>query len=121
MKRSSPVGIGIITILTVLLILCLSAFAVLAVASAGADLRLSRTAAEKCTAYYTADVQAARIYAAFAAGDAPSLETSVKINDTQELSLRFSRNNQGKAVVNCWRVFVIESVPDESLPVWTGD
>lgn len=120
MKRSSPAGIGMITILTALLILSLATFSALTLASSGADLRLSRAAAEKTASYYAADAQAAQIYADFAAGSASELETLLTISNTQSLSLRFSRNSDGDAVIDCWRVIVQEEVPDDSLPVWTG-
>lgn len=120
MKRASPAGIGVITILTVLLTLTLGTFAMLTLSSANADLRLSKAAADKTRVYYEADARAARIFAEFSAGSEASLETSVPISETQELILRFSRHG-GHAVIDCWRVSVTEETPDDSLPVWTGD
>ena len=51
-------GIGGVTLLTVLLVLCLTLFAVLALSSAQADLRLSEKNARTVTAYYTAEGKA---------------------------------------------------------------
>lgn len=121
MRHSSPAGIGMITILTVLLTLCLAIFSALTLASAGTDFRLSKVAADKTRAYYAADAKAAQLYADFAAGTDAELETSIPISDTQTLLLQCSRDQQGKAVIDCWRVVVIEVTPDESLPVWTGE
>lgn len=51
-KRSAPVGIGVITIITILLVLTLSVFSALTLAAARADLALSRRNAETVTDYY---------------------------------------------------------------------
>ena len=58
-KRSGPLfGIGGVTLLTVLLVLCLTLFAVLALSSAQADLRLSEKNARAVAAYYAAENKA---------------------------------------------------------------
>ena len=58
-KRGGPLyGIGGVTLLTVLLVLCLTLFAVLALSSAQADLRLSEKNARTVTAYYVAESKA---------------------------------------------------------------
>ena len=63
-KKSAPLfGIGSVTLLTVLLVLCLTIFAVLALSSAQADLRLSEKNAASVSAYYTADMQAMEMLA----------------------------------------------------------
>ena len=45
-KQTSPIGVGVISILTVLLVLCLAVFAALTLSSARADLALSRRNAD---------------------------------------------------------------------------
>lgn len=122
MKRSaaSPVGVGVISVITVLLVLTLSLFAALSVATAQADLALSRKNADTVTAYYQADAQAAELYAAFAAGEEPSLEALLPITDQQSLLLRLVRTEEGDVEILAWQTRTQELTPEDSLPVWTG-
>ena len=122
MKRSaaSPVGVGVISVITVLLVLTLSLFAALSVATAQADLALSRKNADTVTAYYQADAQAAELYAAFAAGNEPTLEAVLPITDQQSLLLRLARTEAGDAEILAWQTQTQELPPEEGLPVWTG-
>ena len=63
-KKLSPLyGIGSVTLLTVLLVLCLTLFAVMALANAQADWRLSEKNATSVQAYYAADAQATQMLA----------------------------------------------------------
>ena len=84
-RRSSPAGLGVSTVLTVLLVLCLATFAALTLASAGADLRLSRAAAARTQEYYDADAAAAKLYAGFCAGSDPALAADLPVGDTRTL------------------------------------
>ena len=122
MKRHepTPIGIGVISILPVLLVLVLSVFAALALASARADLALSRKNAETVTAYYAADAQAAQLYADFAAGTEQSLEETIPMTEHQALVLRLERTAEGAVRVLEWRTVAIEPELDEHLPVWDG-
>lgn len=122
MKRSaaSPVGVGVISVITVLLVLTLSLFAALSVATAQADLALSRKNADTVTAYYQADAQAAELYAAFAAGNEPTLEAVLPITDQQSLLLRLARTEAGDVEILAWQTQTQELPPEDGLPVWTG-
>ena len=122
MKRSaaSPVGVGVISVITVRLVLTLSLFAALSVATAQADLALSRKNADTVTAYYQADAQAAELYAAFAAGNEPTLEAVLPITDQQSLLLRLARTEAGDVEILAWQTQTQELPPEEGLPVWTG-
>ena len=120
-RRSSPAGLGVSTVLTVLLVLCLATFAALTLASAGADLRLSRAAAARTQEYYDADAAAAKLYAGFCAGSDPAFAADLPVGDTRTLHVAFSRDAQGRPVIDCWRVTVPDAVPDTSLPVYTGE
>ena len=122
MKRSAarPVGVGVISVITVLLVLTLSLFAALSVATAQADLALSRKNADTVTAYYQADAQAAELYAAFAAGNEPTLEAVLPITDQQSLLLRLARTEAGDVEILAWQTQTQELPPEEGLPVWTG-
>lgn len=63
--RGSPVGVGVLTVLTVLLVLTLAVFSALTYTSARADWALSRINADTVTAYYAADAEAARLLSGF--------------------------------------------------------
>lgn len=119
-SAASPVGVGVISVVTVLLTLTLSLFAALSVAMAQADLALSQKNADTVTAYYQADVRAAELYADFAAGDAPALETSIPITGRQFLLLRLARTEDGDVEILDWRTQTQEEPAQDGLPVWTG-
>ena len=51
-KHGAPVGVGVITVITILLVLTLSVFSALTLASARADLALSQRNAETVKIYY---------------------------------------------------------------------
>ena len=121
MSRRTGGGVGVATVLTILLVLCLATFAALTLASAGADLRLSRTAAQRTADYYAADAEAARLFAEFRAGNDPQLETDLPVGDSQRLHLSFARDERGEAVVLCWSLTAAEELIDTTLPVWTGE
>lgn len=126
MKDSSPVGVGIITILTVLLVLCLTIFSALTLSSARADLALSERSAETVQAYYHADAQAAQLYAEFVAGDSSEMEATIPMTDTQSLYLHLVRQGTGRQVeILAWRTTAAQSGEtvdiDDTLPVWNGE
>lgn len=120
---SSPLGVGVITVITVLLVLTLSIFAALTISSARADLALSRINAGTVRAYYAADAAAARRYAAFAAGDQGELEEYFPVGDRQELHLRLARNSGGKPQIRAWET-VSRAEGSEPLcgpELWDGE
>ena len=55
-RAAPPVGIGVITVITILLVLTLSVFSALTLASARADLALSKRNAETVTSYYATGI-----------------------------------------------------------------
>ena len=117
-SRPAPIGIGVISILTVLLVLALSLFAALTLARA--DLALSQRNADTVQAYYTADAEAARLYDRFAAGDEAELETTLPVTDQQYLALHFVRQADGSVRILQWQTVSVEPEIDEHLPVWDG-
>lgn len=119
-SRPAPIGIGVISILTVLLVLALSLFAALTLASARADLALSQRNADTVQAYYSADAEAARLYTAFADGDEAELETTLPITEQQYLAVHFVRQDDGSVRVLQWQTVSVEPEIDEHLPVWDG-
>ena len=118
--RSSPMGVGVISILTVLLVLTLSVFAALTLASAKADLALSQKNAETVAAYYAADAQATQLYADFAAGTDSALDTAIPMTENQSLVLRLERMEDGSVRILEWRTVSVEPEVDTRLPVWDG-
>ena len=124
-KRSgaSPLGVGVISIVTVLLVLCLTIFSALTLTTAKADLNLSRINAETVSAWYAADAEAARQYAAFAASASAELEASIPIAGRQSLYLHLIRDGDRGVRVLAWRSVTEESetgLEDATLPVWGG-
>lgn len=121
-KLPSPVGVGVITIITVLLVLSLTIFSALTLSSARADYTLSQTNANTVAAYYEADSEAVRRYAEFAAGTDPELDAVIPISETQSLHLQFTRSS-GKVWIAAWDVVANEGAglpEDYFLPVWGG-
>lgn len=122
MKKSPPpIGIGVVSIMTVLLVLTLSVFSALTLTSARADLSLSQTNADTVSAYYAADAQASRMYAAFAAGTDNELEVYIPMTDTQSLHLHLVRGEDGVEIL-AWQTVPVEddSGDGDHLPVFDG-
>ena len=122
-KTTSPLGIGLSTIITVLLVLTLSIFSALTLSTARADLALSQTNADTVTAYYAADREAADLYAAFAAGTDAELEREIPLGDNQSLHLHLQREADGSISVLAWEVIPVqpeESEIDDTPDLWDG-
>ena len=122
MKKSPPpIGIGVVSIMTVLLVLTLSVFSALTLTSARADLSLSRTNADTVSAYYAADAQAAALYAQFAAGTDAELETDIPMTDTQSLHLHLVLGEDGVEIL-AWQTVPVEDGGGDGdhLPVFDG-
>ncbi|WP_294550776.1 hypothetical protein [uncultured Pseudoflavonifractor sp.] len=122
MKKSPPpIGIGVVSIMTVLLVLTLSVFSSLTLTSARADLSLSQTNAGTVAAYYAADAQAARLYADFLSGTDDELETDIPMTDTQSLHLHLVRSGDGVEIL-AWQTVPLEDGGGDGdhLPVFDG-
>lgn len=124
-KASSPVGVGVLTILTVLLVLALAVFSALTFSSARADLALSKTNAETIAAYYAADAEARRQKAEFVAGTSGALEATIPMTDAQSLYIHLQREPDGTCTVLAWKT--VSNLQEEDtelmgdpLPVWDG-
>ena len=120
-KYSAPIGMGIVTILTVLLVLTLSVFSALTLSSARADLALSKVNADTVSAYYAADSAAARLYADFSAGTQPELKRDIPMANGQVLHLHLVRTGNAVEIL-AWRAVSSEDAPAEEihLPVFGG-
>ena len=120
MKKSPPpIGIGVVSIMTVLLVLTLSVFSALTLTSARVS--LSQTNADTVSAYYAADAQAAALYAQFAAGTDAELETDIPMTDTQSLHLHLVRGEDGVEIL-AWQTVPVEDGGGDGdhLPVFDG-
>lgn len=122
-KLPSPVGVGVITIITVLLVLSLTIFSALTLSSARADYTLSQTNADTVAAYYQADCEAVKRYAEFAAGTESELDELIPISETQSLHLHLIRDGFNQIWYYAWDVTPNEGAGqpgDLFLPVWEG-
>lgn len=122
-KSASPLGVGLITIITVLLVLTLSIFSALTLSTARADLSLSQINADTVTAYYAADQEAAALYAAFAAGTERELLREIPLQNEQTLSLHLLREEDGSITVLAWDVTPAapdDSAIDDAPDLWDG-
>lgn len=121
-KHSSPIGVGVTTILTVLLVLTLAVFSALTYASARADLALSRKNADTVTAYYAADSRARQLQEEFAAGLDDELEATLPMTDAQSLYIHLVREGGGVKVL-AWKTVPAqaeEEFQQPHLPVFDG-
>ena len=122
--RGSPVGVGVLTVLTVLLVLTLAVFSALTYTSARADWALSRINADTVTAYYAADAEAARLLSGFSAGSAEELEATLPMTEAQSLRIHLARRADGTVAVLAWQTVPAqgEDAPAEAdpLPVFDG-
>ena len=121
-RESSPVGVGVLTVLTVLLALVLAVFSALTYATAKADLSLSRINADTVTAWYAADAQAAALLEEFEAGSEETLEATLPMTERQSLYVRFQREADGTVTVLDWRTVLTEEAEEgSSLPVYGSE
>ena len=122
--RGSPVGVGVLTVLTVLLVLTLAVFSALTYTSARADWALSRINADTVTAYYTADAEAARLLSGFSAGSAEELEATLPMTEAQSLRIHLARRADGTVAVLAWQTVPAQGgdapVEADPLPVFDG-
>lgn len=125
-KSASPIGVGVLTVLTILLVLTLAVFSALTYASARADLALSRKNAETVTAYYAADAEARKLLEDFRGGEGgDELVSTIPMTEMQALSIHLERDLDGTVHILAWKTVpaggegdaVFEEPP---LPVFDG-
>lgn len=122
-RENSPVGVGVLTVLTILLVVILAVFSALTYASARADRNLSRINADTVTAWYAADAQAAALLEEFEAGSEETLEATLPMTERQSLYVRFQREADGTVTVLDWRTVTAEEEADvgSNLPVYGSE
>lgn len=122
-QRNSPMGVGVLTILTILLVLMLAIFASLTFVSAKADLSLSQINADTVTAYYAADSKAAQMAREFAKGSESELFADIPITSMQNLHLELVRTEGNSYEILAWNVVSTSAamdLEDPVLNVWDG-
>lgn len=132
-ERFSPPAVGGISLLVVFAVLCLTVFALLALTTVQADVRLADASAQAVEDYYAADCRAQELLARVRNGETPEeveLEkengvTSVRyacpISDGQELQVEARVNWDGSYCVLRWQAAATrEWESDESLNLWDG-
>ncbi len=138
-SRFSPPAVGGVSLLVVFAVLCLTVFALLALATVQADVRLADASAQAVADYYAADCRAQELLARLRRGERPEgveiLERreeeayiaryAVPISDTQELQVEVELTEE-PGDRRRWRVIRWQAVPsvvwegDETLEVWDG-
>lgn len=123
-----PVPVGGSALLVIFAVLCLTTFAMMALATAQADRRLTAASADAVCAYYRADTQAEKTLAKIRGGEVPSgvsvsgtvYSYTVKISGTQSLRVKVRLNGQAYRVLEWRAVSSTKWTPDETLNVWDG-
>lgn len=122
--KGSPIGVGVLTILTVLLVLTLAVFSALTFASAKSDLSLSKINAQTVSDYYSADSEAAKQTADFYAGTDSELEATLPMNDAQSLYIHLVRDPDGSCRTLAWKTVSADSGAeggqDGGVNIWDG-
>lgn len=122
-QKHSPMGVGVLTILTILLVLMLAIFSALTFASARADLSLSQINGDTVSAYYKADSKATAMAHEFALGLDEQLEARIPVTDMQDLHIRLQRTTGQEFEILAWNIVSSETaaeVDDQPLNVWDG-
>lgn len=125
----SPPAVGGSALLVIFAVLCLTVFAILSLATAQANARLSQKSADTVSAYYAADTQAEEILARLRAGTVPegvNVEGTrytyiIPISDTQTLEVEVELRGTEYAVKRWQAVYTGEWTPDTDLNVWDGE
>ena len=123
-RQSSPVGIGIMAILTVLLVLVLAIFSCLTLSTAQADYVLAQRAADAVQNFYEADGKARQLYAAFLDGREEELDLIVPLDEMQGIHIHLQRVDGEAVTVLAWQTVLMEDFTkyaDRPLPIWTGE
>lgn len=142
--RGPKINVGSVTIVVIFTVTCLTIFALLSLSTARSEQKLSLKSAEAVTAYYAADNAATRKVNALAElngvgmNDQPQAAKDLgmdiaqsdagmvysfteSVDDSSTLSVRFLIS-QDKTRILEWKVVnAADWLPDNTLPVWTGD
>lgn len=116
---------GAASLFTAFAVLLLTMLALLSMAQAQADRRLSETMANNVRAYYAADLEAQSIYARIRSGERPPEVTEERTLYTYRCPVSryqtlFVEIEMGTWKILRWQVISHPEAPDDNLPVWTG-
>lgn len=128
-NRFSFPAVGGSFLLTIFAVLCLTVFALLSLATAQADARLSDVSVEAAAAYYKADCAAEEILARLRAGELPEgvqqeddlYRFVCPISDTQALEAVVRLDGTEYTVLRWQAVSTVDWQTDASLSVWDGE
>ena len=118
--------VGISSLLVSFAVLCMAVFALLAVATVRADVRLAEKTRSAAVDYYEAECQAQELLARLRSGELPSGVTeengvyfySCPISDTQNLQVQVSAQDYS---ILRWQVCTsVTWEAEETIPVWDG-
>jgi len=130
MKRGGGVS-GAVSLVMIFCVMCLAVFAVLTLATADREARLSDMTAQNAADYYEADCAATAIVAALAQGETAPADVEVAwdgdtasfllpAGESQGLDVAVSVKD-GKCEILRWQtVYTGNWEPDSSLAVWDG-
>ena len=128
-KRGSAPAVGGSSLLVIFAVLCLTVFALLALSTVQADLRLGDAAAQTVESYYQADAQAQEILSRLRAGERPQgveeenglFSYPWPISDTQTLQVEVKLEGETYTVLRWQADYTGTWQADEDLSVWTGE
>lgn len=122
-----PSAIGGSSLLVIFGVLCLTVLALLSFSTVLAEKRLSDSAAEAAAAYYRADTEAEKIFAAIRTGEiAPHVTAdgeiyryTVAVSENMNLEVALQQIGSGWKVLR-WQTVPKEQTVDDGLTVWDG-
>ena len=123
----SPAAVGGSSLLVIFAVLCLTVLALLFLSTVLAEKRLSDSVSEAAAAYYQADTEAERIFAAIRAGKSHPAVTetdgqyrySVTVSENTVLEVLVQRTDEGWKVLR-WQTIPKEQTAADGLNVWNG-
>ena len=126
-ERISAPAVGGSPLLVIFAVLCLTVFALLSLSTVQAERRMADTAAKAVTDYYTADLQAQKIFARLRTGEMVDAVTvagdtyrySCVISKHQALEVTLQKEDDTWRVCR-WQVCATAEEISETLPVWDG-
>ncbi len=127
-KKLRLSAVGVSSLLVIFAVLCLTVFAILAVSTVEAQLRLADSTRAAVTDYYAADCRAEEILAKLRSGALPDSVTKegdiysyvCPISETQQLKVRVRITGDHYTILQWQTVSTAEWDIDNKLPVWDG-
>ncbi len=135
MRRGGGLS-GAVSLVMIFCVLCVSVFAVLTLATAMNEKRLSDLAAQRAAEYYEADCRAAEIVSELAAGREPAEDVDISLTGSEEgqivefslpaggervLMVRAALDGEGGCRVLCWKTgYAGGWETDDTIEIWDG-